>query len=227
MIVTLCLCVVPVMADTGRTHDVGALIRQYVLDNTSASPDDVRIEFSSKLPEVTLNGEKISYEITRGGKDMLIGNCLFQVRFFDDGVQIGKYAVRANIEIQEKYLASTRVIKRNAIVGQNDLQVMHRWVRVPSLKAVSDVNDVVGKRLVVDLGPDQEIKRPMIKEPILVRKGEVVRIVLNHGQMSLLATGVAEEEGIDRQRIRVKNLASQKVILAKVMAEGLVRVELF
>ena len=45
--------------------------------------------------------------------------------------------------------------------------------------------------------------------------------------MSLLATGVAEEEGVDRQRIRVKNLSSQKVIVAKVMASGLVKVELF
>ena len=67
----------------------------------------------------------------------------------------------------------------------------------------------------------------MVKEPVLIKKGEVVRIVLDNGRMSLMATGVAEEPGVDRQRIRVKNLSSQKTILAKVMAEGLVKVEFF
>lgn len=210
-----------------QTYNLTDLINQYVRDNSSWPAEDVRIEFSVKVPEVSLKGEKISYDISRGGKEMLLGNCNFLVRFFDDGIQIAKYQIRADIEVRENYVTTTRVVKRNAIIELNDLQIAGRWVHAPSLKAISDVDRIVGKRLMVDLGPDREITRSMVKEPVLVKKGEVVRIVLDNGQMSLMATGVAEEEGVDRQRIRVKNLSSQKVILAKVVGEAFVRVELF
>ncbi|MBN1547906.1 MAG: flagellar basal body P-ring formation protein FlgA [Syntrophaceae bacterium] len=227
LVMLLCPALVSASVEKGHTYDLGELIKQYVEDNASWSPEDIRIEFTAKLPEVTLKGEKISYEISQCGKDSLVGNSLFSIRFFDDGIQIEKYQVRVNIEIQERYLASNRIIKRHTIIEPSDLQVLRRWVRIPSLKSISDADEIIGKKLIMAVGPGREIKRNMLKEPILVKRGEVVRIVLEHGQMSLLATGVAEEEGVDRQRIRVKNLSSQKVIAAKVMAPGLVKVELF
>lgn len=210
-----------------RTYNLGELVNQYVRENSSRSAEDIRMEFPEKLPEVSLKGEKISHEVSQMGKTVLIGNCHFLVRFFDNGVQIARYTLRADIEVRENYITAVRIIKRNSIVGTDDLQIAERWVRRISLKAISDLDEVVGKRLIVDLAPDREILRGMVKEPVLIKKGEVVRIVLDNGRMSLMATGVAEEPGVDRQRIRVKNLSSQKTILAKVMAEGLVKVEFF
>jgi len=214
-------------SSANRTYNLGELVNQYVRENSSRSAEDIRMEFPEKLPEVSLKGEKISHEVSQMGKTVLIGNCHFLVRFFDNGVQIARYTLRADIEVRENYITAVRVIKRNSIVGTDDLQIAERWVRRISLKAISDVDEVVGKRLIVDLAPDREILRGMVKEPVLIKKGEVVRIVLDNGRMSLMATGVAEEPGVDRQRIRVKNLSSQKTILAKVMAEGLVKVEFF
>jgi len=213
--------------EKGQPYDLTALITQYVRDQSSWTEDDIRIEFPAKISELNLKGENISYDISRCGKEAMIGNCNFIVRFFDDGIQVAKYKIRADIEIRENYLASARVIKRNAIIEPRDIQVMKRWVRTPSLKSIADADEIVGKRLVTGIGPDREIKRSMIKEPVLVKKGEMVRIVLDDGRMSLMAMGVAEEEGVDRQRIRVKNLSSQKVIFAKVVGEAFVRVELF
>jgi flagella basal body P-ring formation protein FlgA len=225
--VMLCQGMAGASSETDQTYSLSELINQYVRDNSSWSAEDIRIAFPAKVPEVNLKGEKISYEISRGGKAMLLGSCNFLIRFFDDGVQIAKYQIRADIEVREDYVTTAQVIKRNAIVEPNDLQMAGRWVRRPSLKSIGAVNEIVGKRLITDLGPDREITRSMVKEPVLVKKGEVVRIVLDNGQMSLMATGVAEEEGVDRQRIRVKNLSSQKVIFAKVVGEAFVRVELF
>ncbi len=214
-------------SSVNQTYNLGELVNQYVRENSSRSAEDIRMEFPEKLPEVSLKGEKISHEVSQMGKTVLIGNCHFLIRFFDNGVQIAKYTLRADIEVRENYITAVRVMKRNGIVGADDLQLAQRWVRRISLKAISDVDEIIGKRLIVDLAPDREIIRGMVKEPVLIKKGEVVRIVLDNGRMSLMATGVAEEPGVDRQRIRVKNLSSQKTILAKVMAEGLVKVEFF
>jgi flagellar basal body P-ring formation protein FlgA len=229
LVLTVMSCPVLAVASSGveQAYNLSDLTSQYVRDNSSWPAEDIRIDFPSKVTDVSLKGEKISYDISRGGKAMLLGNCNFLIRFFDDGVQIAKYQVRADIEVRENYVTTARVVKRNTIIEAGDLQIAGRWVRNPSLKSIGDMEAIVGKRLIMDLGPDREITKAMIKEPVLVKKGEVVRIVLDNGQMSITATGVAEEEGVDRQRIRVKNLSSQKVIIAKVMGESFVSIESF
>ncbi|MDX9746204.1 MAG: flagellar basal body P-ring formation chaperone FlgA [Syntrophales bacterium] len=210
-----------------QDFNLAALVVDYVRDQANRPPEDMRIEFPAKPPEVTLEGERISCDVSPLGKTTLIGNCRFIVRFFDGGVFIEKYQVRADIEVLERYVTAARVVKRDTIVGAADLQTSERWVRRFSMKSVADVDEIMGKRLTVDLVPDREVTRAMIKEPILVKRGDVVRIVLDSGPLSLIATGVAEEAGVDRQRIRVKNLSSQRVILAKVVGEAFVRVETF
>jgi flagella basal body P-ring formation protein FlgA len=140
---------------------------------------------------------------------------------------IAKHSVRANIEVQEKYLTSARQINKNAVIQPEDVQVAKRWVRTLSLRSVSDPQDVIGKRLTVNIGPDREIKQSMVSEPILIKRGEMVRIVLDGGQMAISTTGTAEEDGAEGQKIRVKNTSSQKVITAEVVRRGTVKVESF
>ena len=142
-----------------RTYNLGELVNQYVRENSSRSAEDIRMEFPEKLPEVNLKGEKISHEVSQMGKTVLIGNCHFLVRFFDNGVQIARYTLRADIEVRENYITAVRIIKRNSIVGTDDLQIAERWVRRISLKAISDLDEVVGKRLIVDLAPDRNPSR--------------------------------------------------------------------
>ena len=210
-----------------RSYDLAELIKQYVQKNSSWDAGDIRIEFPVSPGEISLKGENLSYDISSGGKDALVGKCTFVIRFFRDGVRVANYSVRTSIEIQEKYLTSARQIKKNTVVQPEDVQVAKRWVRTLSLRSLSDPQSVIGKRLTADIGPDREIKQSMVSEPIMVKRGEVVRIVLDGGQMALTTTGTAEENGTDGQKIRVKNLSSQKVIMAEVVHKGMVKVESF
>ena len=230
MIITLILCHAAIAAATGekeRSYDLAELINQYVQSNSSWDADDIRIEFPVSPGEVSLKGGNLSHDISSGGKDALVGKCTFVIRFFRNGVRVANYSVRTNIEVQEKYLTSARQIKKNAVIQPEDVQVARRWVRTLSLRSISDPQNVVGKRLTVDIGPDREIKQSMVSEPIMIRRGEIVRIVLDGGQMALSTMGTAEENGADGQKIRVKNLSSQKVIMAEVVHKGLVKVGSF
>lgn len=221
----LCHAAIAATGEKERSYDLAALIKQYVHNSSSWNGEDIRIEFPVPPGEAVLPGENLSYEISSGGKDALIGKCTFVIRFFRNGVKVANYSVRASIEIQEKYLTSTRQIKKNMVIQAEDVQEVKRWVRTLSLRSISDPQDVIGKRLTVDIGPDREIRQSMVSEPIMIKRGETVRIVLNGGQMALSTMGVAEENGADGQKIRVKNLSSQKVIIAEVVHKGMVKVE--
>ncbi|MDR2861200.1 MAG: flagellar basal body P-ring formation chaperone FlgA [Syntrophobacterales bacterium] len=214
-------------SEKARSYDLAELIGQHVQNNSSWDRDDIRIEFPVPPGSVDLQGRNISHDVSASGKDALIGKCTFVVRFFRDGVVIARNSVRANIEIRETYLTSARQIKKNVVIQPEDVQVVKRWVRTLSIRSISDPQDVAGKRLTVDIGPDREIKQSMVSEPLLIKRGEVVRIVLDGGQMALSTTGTAEENGAEGQKIRVKNISSQKVIMAEVVRRGMVKVESF
>jgi len=230
MIMTLILCHATFAATTGereRSYDLAELIKQYVHNNSSWGADNIRIEFPVPPGEISLKEENLSYDISSGGKGALIGKCTFVIRFFRNGVRVANYSVRTNIEVQEKYLTSAKQIKKNVMVQPEDVQIAKRWVRTLSLRSINDPQNVIGKRFTIDIGPDREIKQSMVSEPVMIKRGEVVRIVLDGGQMALSTTGVAEENGADGQKIRVKNISSQKVIMAEVVHKGMVKVGSF
>ena len=227
MALILCHAAFAATGEKERSYDLAGLIKQYVHNSSSWDAGDIRIEFPVTPGEVSLKGENLSYDISSGGKDALVGKCTFIIRFFRDGVKVANYSVRTSIEVQEKYLTSAKQIKKNVVIQPEDVQVVKRWVRTLSLRSISDPQEVIGKRLTVDIGPDREIKQSMVSEPVMIKRGEVVRIVLDGSQMALSTTGMAEENGADGQKIRVKNLSSQKVILAEVIHKGMVKVESF
>jgi flagellar basal body P-ring formation protein FlgA len=70
-----------------------------------------------------------------------------------------------------------------------------------------------------------ELKASLLKEPVVVKKGKNVRINLERGTMVISTMGISEEDGLAGSMIRVRNIASNRIIYAKVMDSETVRIE--
>jgi flagella basal body P-ring formation protein FlgA len=90
---------------------------------------------------------------------------------------------------------------------------------------LTDAGEVVGKKAAVRLNAGTEITRQMLRSVPVVKKGEVVRIVLESGPMMISTVGLCQEDGGRGDLVRVQNLSSKKIIFARVMAQSLVKVE--
>jgi flagella basal body P-ring formation protein FlgA len=65
-----------------------------------------------------------------------------------------------------------------------------------------------------------------IEIPPLIRKGQLVKIHINHNGMHLSASGISSMNGKQDQIIRVVNTVSKKMIYCKVSAPGIVEVQI-
>jgi flagella basal body P-ring formation protein FlgA len=56
--------------------------------------------------------------------------------------------------------------------------------------------------------------------PMLVKKGNVVLITAKSGSITVRMNGVALENGVEGQQIRVQNTSSERIIYAKVVTDS-------
>jgi flagella basal body P-ring formation protein FlgA len=90
--------------------------------------------------------------------------------------------------------------------------------------SIEQIGDVVGRALVRDVGQGEIFSNLAVIVPPVIAAGSRVTMLYRHGRLEAAAVGVALEDGAERQYIKVKNEASQKIVEARVVEKGVVEV---
>jgi len=200
-------------------------VKAYIEKNMPWDRDSVHILFPAGAPDVTYPGGRINYEVRAGRSEEYIGDTVFKVLFFKDDTIIREEPVRVRIEVMLDIPVSARAIERDVEIRKEDIRIAGRWfTRMPS-NSITDPAEIIGKRASVGIRPNSEITRGMVKNSILVKRGKVVRIILENGPMRILSVGLAEEDGSRNDVIRVRNTSSNKMVYARVVENSVVKVE--
>ncbi|BDD87355.1 hypothetical protein DPPLL_17200 [Desulfofustis limnaeus] len=132
---------------------------------------------------------------------------------------LGRVEAIAPVVVAVKTLKYDDLITRDAVaVEPRDLSQFPHATDQPELVVGSIVKRTIPSGTPVDTSA--------IEQPPLVRKGELVKILVTHKRLTLTATGIARADGRKHEMIRVQNSASNKLIYCRVQAPGLVEVTL-
>ncbi|MDZ4165566.1 MAG: flagellar basal body P-ring formation chaperone FlgA, partial [Smithellaceae bacterium] len=129
------------------------------------------------------------------------------------------------LEIAQDVVVSNRALPKGAILSEEDVVLVKKWIRNKSFNHVTSLEEVLGKRLTAGIPYKAELKKNMIAERIYIKKGMNVRIVLNSDSISITALGVSEQDGTLGEIIKVRNISSNRAIFARVLNESVVEVE--
>ncbi len=185
-----------------------------------------RISFTPRtlpLPFILPQGE-MNVEVLPSDPSIL-GSSRFALIFKVDG------KVRKNMSVSGKIVAlapvavATTPITKGSIIHPNHITMQTVDIanfRTPGL----DSREVVGKRAKRSIKAGSVIERSKIEFPPLVKRGQLVKVLLRSGDMHLSATGIARMNGKMNEIIRVQNSSSKKLIFCQVIAPGLVEVKL-
>jgi len=88
----------------------------------------------------------------------------------------------------------------------------------------TEMKKVIGLMTRRALTPGMVVMDAMVNKPILIKRGSLVTLVARIGSMEITTKGQAMQDGIEGQRIRIKNVNSSKVISGKVLDENTVQV---
>jgi len=222
-------CACGLAADCGAAtigeKAIQSAVKKHVEDNAPWPKDRVRVEFFGAMPEVSVAGGPADIQVRSRAGERYIGRTSFTVRFSKGDTVVREETVRVRIEVLTDVVVSTRGILRDAVIGPDDVTVTSKWMDTATAGVLTDAGEAVGKKATARLNPGTEITRQMLRTAPVVKKGEVVRIVLESGPMTISAVGLSQEDGGQGDLIRVQNVSSKKIIFARVMGAALVRVD--
>ncbi len=115
-----------------------------------------------------------------------------------------------------------RRILPEEIIRADDIELTDLpWQRVNAF-AILDPKDLVGMQAKRMIAQGRPVQLQSVTPPIIISRGEEVKIELRHGALHLVTTGKAIGDAHLGQEVRVVNLSSKKTITAIARAEGLV-----
>lgn len=180
-------------------------------------PSELPIPFVLPVGDVTC-------EVTPSNPN-IVGSSRFVLIFRVDGRVRKNMSVRGRLEMLAPVAVLTTPLKKGDVISTSHLSMAIRdlsEIKEPCL----DMANVIGLTMKSSVKAGEPLSMYNVIVPPMVRKGELVRIILNHKGMNLTATGLAQSDGKLRETIRVQNTSSKKTVYCRVAAPGVVEVTL-
>ena len=131
-----------------------------------------------------------------------------------------KIRLAGRVHAVVKVPVTSRVLSRREIISDRDV----KWIRIRADRVMPDtvtsIDDLVGMSAKYGLRPNEMVRRSDVERPILVERGSLVTVTLNHGPMALTAQGKALERGAKGDVVQIINRRSQTVFEGEVTGPG-------
>jgi flagella basal body P-ring formation protein FlgA len=141
----------------------------------------------------------------------------FSVRCGSDDPKPASYVVRGKVTAE--VVVAAQSIATGRPIAAADLMLDRRDV-TSTPDSISDMDAAIGQTSMRPLRPTQVVQKRLLTSPILLKRGQLVQIEVHSGPVQVSSSGEALEPGRAGDIVRVRNIASGKVIRARVTEDG-------
>jgi flagella basal body P-ring formation protein FlgA len=141
------------------------------------------------------------------------------------GVQkVQEVRLQARVEIYADVVVARNYLRRHQVVEEKDVQVVNRNIAPLPPDIVTDLEEVVGKRMTLSLNTQEVLRKSMVEVPPLVKKGDRVTLLVENAVFRISCAGEVKEEGRRGDRVKVVNVSSKKEVYGRVLDAHTVQV---
>ncbi len=133
--------------------------------------------------------------------------------------------VPATITTFSQILIANTPLRRGHIVAAGDISVQTRDASQLNNAYLTDTDDVIGKVLKKNLANNAFFTRAALAEPHIVHKGQHVDLQAGNEGLKVSVSAIALTGGALGQKIRVKNLSSNKIVEGTILASGAIKAD--
>jgi flagella basal body P-ring formation protein FlgA len=201
------------------------IVAEHIQSHMPWDREDMHLTFLDGCNDIVLPAPVYTYEVQERHNEPYIGDSALILKCYNNGVFLMERTVRVRMEVAFDVLVSTRALAPDAIVGPADVRLVKRWLIREPQQTIASLEGAVEKRIISAVRPNQEITRTMLRDVPLVKKGRMVKMVLNNGFITITTIGQIQEDGGMGSSVRVKNISSERIVYARVVGESLVQVD--
>jgi flagellar basal body P-ring formation protein FlgA len=175
------------------------------------------------LPFILPSGD-LSWEVIPSNPRILTSSSISLI-FKVDGHVRKNIAILGHIEALAPVAVAVSSIRKGDTLTSELVQVSTKDIAESSSPCLNP-RDIIGKKANRAIKEGSVIDRAWLDFPPMITRGQIVKIILNEGDLHLATTGTANMNGTKGQVIRVQNNTSKKFIYCRVSAPGIVEVQL-
>ncbi len=208
----------------GQTIDqekLKALFYKYVRDNLAFEKFEIR-NFSVRGSDVYPGGEMVL--VTSQNDRDVAGRLTLHVTVKINGKNYGRITLSGIVDIFREVVVVSRDLEKGSIITPKDVMMEGMNLALAGSDCLHSIQDAEGKLLKISLRKGYCLKTSILEAPVLVKNGDLVKLVANSGGILIEASGIARGEGRLNDAVPVENIRSNKRIYGIVKGESRVEV---
>jgi flagella basal body P-ring formation protein FlgA len=200
------------------------IFQSYFCSNLNIKKSDVEISRLNVTGNVPVPSGKISYRLFQSGQRRLEGYVSVIAVIKVDDVVRNQVRISGWVDIFKNVVCASRDINRGETIGEDDLFMVKRNLSHLSSKILTKKNEIVGLIAKLNIKADTTINEWMIEKAPVVKRGDIVTIRAESGDLLVTVPGKVLMKGFSGDLVKVQNLMSKKEIFAKVVDHSTVAV---
>lgn len=200
------------------------IITEYLREQRPQLPKaEIRFSALRAPEELFLPPGDLSWRVSPSQPGIL-GSNSFTIALFVDGEPSGQCVVRGRLEALAEVATATTILHKGTALSEANLRLQQQDISGMH-GSFSELEQLFGMQAARTITAGTAIEPTQVIAPALIREGEMVKIVARKGSLLLSAHGLARSDGRLGEKIQVKNISSNKMILCRVDGPGTVSVE--
>lgn len=160
--------------------------------------------------------------VVLGERPIEVDRRIFEVKIKAPGGE-RTMAIDVQLHARPKVVVAARPLARDAVIAAADVRLADAPNETDDY--LTRIEDALGRQLTTGVPPGKPITRSVLRDPVLVRRGEVVQICVRSPGVVIRTLGRAKDEGVLGKLVPVETFDSRgKVIMAKVVDRQVVEV---
>jgi len=199
-----------------------AMVRYLQTHVSAAEPWSVDVKLSAPQTQSIASSEsELSVD---GGTPPWLGIQRFEVAVLSPDGPV-RFDVDAEVTLASQRVVAARSLARDAIIRATDVRLEPGGAIEAGPDCFHSIDDVVGKQTKHAIPKDKVLDGGSIRQPLLVRRGEVITVYARSAGIRVRSTAKAREDGSLGDLIQVESLVDRAAYFARV--SGIQEVEVY
>lgn len=183
------------------------------ISNVTAQPESMAVPIG-----------EVKYQVINQPRTDRLGRKTMTLALLINGNEQGRVRIQGNVGRISEVLYTSRALRRDTILGPDDIRIVRRDITMLGPDIVSDPGSAIGMRLNTSLTAGAILYSSLLTPPPLVGRGDLVTIRIRTANLLVTVPGEVRNTGAAGDLVRVKNLMSRKELFARVIDPGTVEV---
>ncbi|WP_296832731.1 flagellar basal body P-ring formation chaperone FlgA [Thiomicrospira sp.] len=209
------------MSQNQSLEIIHELVYEHVKQNIDQQIHEAKIDVRSLPSTLTLAQCNVPLELSQRDPHQIHGRLTVSVNCNTPSWRV---FVSVNIDGKLPAIVSTQGILRQAVINKANVELKLVPLNEIRRGSMQSLDNVVGMRAKRAIPANRVITLQMLDIPYWVMEKDEVILVTRIGGIEIKTTGIALENGLQQDRVSVKNINSDIVVIGIVIAPNTVEV---